>query len=162
MQRYTFSVVISNSLCDGYTDEKLQNAYDSGTIPLVLGSPSIRNVDFNLALGLEHPSMIYLEEFPSPKATPNPNTNPDPAPNPNPHLLPQPLPKALGQFLEVLASDEEALERYHAFRQLARRRKQRGLTDLETSSLPRDVKPRHKAGTPECFACMEASNPIKP
>jgi hypothetical protein len=53
---------------EGYVDEKLDDAYQAGTIPVVLGSPFISMYDFNFALGLDDPSMIHIEDFPGPKA----------------------------------------------------------------------------------------------
>jgi len=53
-------------------DEKLDDAFQAGTIPVVLGSPFIAMYDFNLAMGLQHPAMIHIEDFPSPKAPPPP------------------------------------------------------------------------------------------
>ena len=35
---YKFVLVMSNSLCDGFTDEKLEDAYVAGAVPIVLGA----------------------------------------------------------------------------------------------------------------------------
>lgn len=37
MDSYTFAIVMSNTICDGYMDEKLQDAYDAGVSRLGLG-----------------------------------------------------------------------------------------------------------------------------
>ena len=129
MKNYTFTVVISNSICDGYVDEKLDDAYNAGTIPIVLGSPTVHLYDFNLALGLEHPSMILIENFPSPKA--------------------------LAEFLEELDGDEDSLSLYHQFRNIKLRAKREGTKFIVPLKGTKEFE--SNPHEPECFACMKAS-----
>jgi len=86
-RRYKFVLVMSNSLCDGFVDEKVEDAFISGAVPVILGSPTVRDYD----PGTKYPAMIMIEDFSSAKE--------------------------LAAYLKYLDTNDEEYMRFHEYRQ---------------------------------------------
>lgn len=59
LRHYKFEIIIANSLCDNYVDEKLTYALQGGAIPIFLGPPNAREYEPSRVT----PSIVHVGDF---------------------------------------------------------------------------------------------------
>lgn len=66
MRQYKFYLAIENSNCHDYVTEKLYNALQAGTVPIVSGPPGQDASGYKQFVPNDH-SIIHLDKFPNPR-----------------------------------------------------------------------------------------------